>query len=372
MITFALSAHKKFRHLRSIIAGALASLLFISSVSAESGNGAGSTTSSWEKLTLPFLTGPEPDKLPGRVFGLSVNPQNGALWVLFSYNLPSRMLKDGGIYTSKDHGDTWSPVTDFPISGRGATAYWTNAAQPFNGKMVWWTIDGTSALTSDAGATWKAIGKQGRGFDCGDVDWSIDPPLTFFALEHEPFYRVLSTDGGVTWKRIDEAGDKESWAKHHEWYPRIGVVNATTLLSTDGLSPGILYSDDLGAKWTRVADFTPLGGHPVHYGKTLYWAASAGIITSENGKEWTLLGSALPNAIVGPIFGASEKDLIVVTDKGVNLSHDGGKTWTQVAPLPQRLWMGKLISISCYFAWDYSNGLLYEAHSGECNRLHLP
>lgn len=151
------------------------------------------------------------------------------------------------------------------------------------------------------------------------------------------------------------------------------MVNATNLVCTDGLSDGILFSADFAATWSRVADFKPLGASPVHHGKRLYWAASAGVIVSDNGREWSLLGSPLTNANWGPCFGASEQELLVVNDKGVQASYDGARTWTRVAPPPPGVWLGDRRTVGIAFAWDPVNRIIYAAHSGSgCYRMAMP
>lgn len=351
--------------------------LLLSSLLALTVEAAPPPAATWENITLPFFadsTNPPAASGPATagMYGLCLNPQSGDVFLNYSPWNGKIALKALRLYVSKDHGDTWEALAGSPLSGRGDTGFWCNAPQPYDGRMLLWTIDGASAATTDGGTMWTTLGKQGRGFDFGDLDWSATPPQTLFALEHEPYYRVLSLDGGARWKRLDEAGDRESFARNRDWYPRLGVVNATTLLCTDGVSDGILYSDDLAATWTRVADFRPLGAHPIHYGRRLYWTTSAGIIVSDNGREWALLGSPLPNATWGPYFGATEQDLLVVTDKGVHVSADGAKTWIWVAPPPPRVWLGNPRTFGICFAWDFANRILYAAQASTgCYRLRL-
>jgi hypothetical protein len=38
--------------------------------------------------------------------------------------------------------------------------------------------------------------------EVADVDWSVKNPQTIFGLLHEPFYTVLSTDGGGRWRQL--------------------------------------------------------------------------------------------------------------------------------------------------------------------------
>jgi photosystem II stability/assembly factor-like uncharacterized protein len=256
--------------------------------------------------------------------GFAVVPSTGNLFLHVSAG-------QAGLYLSKDEGQSWAAIPGVKLSGRGETGYSFNIPYPFDNRMAFFGIDGQGGITFDGGLTWTPFGKHYRGFDHGDLDWSTPRPQVIFAMEHEPFYKVLSTDGGTTWKRIDEAADKLAGNKEvQNW--RVGVVNATTLLLADRRKEGILLSTDLGKTWAEVAKFRVLAGRPVHYGKRLYWAGSAGVVASDNGKDWALVGSGLASATWGPYFGKSEQEMMVVTDKGFFITADGAKTWKNVAP----------------------------------------
>lgn len=329
----------------------------------------------WENISEAFFTGlgvpktvDQPGKRSSRVTnGLAVDPATGQLFLNYSTWTPPVMPT--GLYTSRDRGASWAAIPNCRITGRGECGFSFNFVYPYTGRFAFFTIDGTGGLTADSGVTWSILGKHKRGFDFGDVDWSSPQPKTMFALEHEPWFKCLSTDGGQTWQRLDEAADA---ANKPDRNPRLGVVNATTLLLGDSRNDGISLSTDLGKTWMQVASFRPLGHHPVHYGQRLYWTTSAGVITSDNGKDWSLLHTGLPNATWGPYFGKTEADMMVVSDKGIFITHDAAQTWSHIAAFP------KAPSLPAYdrnttclfFAWDFQQNIIYaERSDGACYRM---
>ena len=301
--------------------------------------------------------------------GLIVDPLSGKLLLNYSPWTPPLMAT--GLFSSQDQGVSWTRVPDSRITGRGECGFSFNISYPYTGRYFFFTIDGISGFTADNGVTWNLLGKHKRGFEFGDVDWSVPQPKTMFALEHEPWFKCLSTDGGATWSRMDETADAANKPGRNL---RLGVVNANTLLLADSRTEGISLSEDLGKTWTKVANYLVLGHHPIHYGKKLYWTTSAGVIVSETGKDWDLVGSGLPNATWGPYFGKSEAEMMVVTDKGFFITLDGAKTWKNVSPFikaPTIPGYDKN-TVSLFFGWDAHNNILYaERSDGACYRMKL-
>jgi len=328
----------------------------------------------WQEITDSFFAPLESngERLkPGdrKTHGLVIDLGTGDVLVPYYPWTPPVMAV--GLYRSSDQGHSWKAVPKCPITGRAECGFSANTPYPYTGRMALLTVDGQGGFTKDGGVTWSSLGKHKRGFDFGDVDWSAQEPKTLFALEHEPWYKCLSTDGGATWTRLDEANDAANKPGRN---PRLGVVNASTILLADSRSDGISLSPDLGKTWKAVANYRVLGHHPVHYGSKLYWTTTVGVIVSENGQDWKTLGTEVPNATWGPFFGATESEMIVVSDKGFLLTTDAGKTWTCVAPFP------KLPGLPAYdrnttnllLAWDSAHNALYAARTaGPAYRLAL-
>jgi hypothetical protein len=123
-------------------------------------------------------------------------------------------------------------------------------------------------------------------------------------------------------------------------------------------------SDDAGQSWNQVADYRVLGRRPVHYGRTVYWTTSKGVITSTNGKDWTLTGPGAEGAIGGPYFGATDQQMVVVTSQFFLNTEDGGRSWTAVAKVfvPKDSFLQS--PARSYYGWDASHDILYESALG--------
>lgn len=304
-----------------------------------------------------------------RTQGLAVDPRDGRVFLHLT-------ALDAGLFVSTDHGATWAKAGDNKLTGRGETTGAFSQPWPADGRLALFTIDGVGGLTLDGGAHWSRIEKHRRGFDFGDLDWASPQPKLIFAANHEPFGRCVSTDAGATWTQLDNyTGSKEANLKGRGF--RLGVFDSQTLLSAHLDEDGIEMSTDLGKSWTKVANFRVLGHRPVHFGKRLYWATTQGIVVTDNGRDWKLLGAALKDASAGPYFGKTESDLMVVTPDGYFLTRDAAKTWRKVADY---FVAPDMAGSSGYdgngrwrhFAWDPVNNFLYTSgNSGGAFRLQL-
>jgi len=301
-----------------------------------------------------------------RCVGMAVAP-TGEIFIMAS--------EGHGVCVSKDHGETWSVVPGSNVTGRCMTGFSFSMAYPYAGRLAFFCIDGTGGLTLDGGAHWRPFGKLLRMLEYADVDWRTNDPQTIFGLLHEPYYTVLSTNGGQQWRQIylETENPKDSKGALNLRY---GVLDATTLLRAHGDRPGIDVSTDAGQTWTGVAQFQVVGQRPVHYGKKVYWSTTEGVVVSGNGRDWTLTGRGPENAIYGPYFGNREQDFMMVAQKGFFITHDGGQTWQEAAPAffaPDGFKKGATLNgaFSC-FGWDATNNILYTAgRGGSVYRLKL-
>jgi photosystem II stability/assembly factor-like uncharacterized protein len=316
----------------------------------------------WENISDEFFKKIETYDMPTtylrRCVGMAVAP-TGEIFVLTS--------KGNGVCMSKDHGATWTVVPGNNVTGRCETGFGFSIAHPYDGRLAFFCIDGTGGITLDGGATWRPFGKLLRMLEYADVDWSARNPQTLFGLLHEPFYTVLSTDGGNVWQQIykDTEDPKTSKTALGKYY---GILDAGTLLRAQREPAGIAMSTDAGKTWTEVAKYQVLGRRPVHYGKKVFWTTTEGVIVSENGRDWTLTGKGPEKAMFGPYFGNSEQEFMVVSDKAFSITCDGGKTWKDVAPAfvpPDGLRKGiSPIGAFNYFGWDAKNNILYASSLG--------
>lgn len=281
-----------------------------------------------------------------------------------------------GICVSKDQGDTWSVVTDNKIVGRCEHGFGFSLAYPFDGRMAFFCYDsagGTSGgMSLDGAKTWKPFTKVRRGWEYGDVDWNARDPQTIFGITHEPYFSLLSDDGGKSWQRLD----KNEAGSGPEVNFCVGIIDGKTL--TRGTRSAFTYSkpasvpskgiielsDDAGQTWTKVAEYQVAGRRPVHYGRNVYWTTSKGVITTANGKDWTLTGEGAEGAIYGPYFGASEQEFVVVTKRSFLKTEDGGKTWKPIAKFYKAPDIFHNSEWYCYFGWDAKRNILYASGLG--------
>ena len=112
---------------------------------------------------------------------------------------------------------------------------------------------------------------------------------------------------------------------------------------------------------------------PVHYGRTVYWTTTDGVITTTNGKDWSLTGPGAEGAMYGPYFGFSDQEFVVVTDQSFLKTEDGGKTWHVLAPIFTAPDIGHGNPGYSYFGWDAKHNILYASGLGaSVYRLELP
>ena len=290
-----------------------------------------------------------------RCVGMAVTPM-GEIFILTS--------KNHGVCVSKDHGATWTVVPDNNVTGRCETGFGFSIAYPYDGRLAFFSIDGTGGITADDGRTWRPFTKILRNFDFADVDWSVTDPQLVFGLLHEPYFTTLSTDAGRNWQQLYKDAEAPKDAQKSVSQYCLGLIGAHTLVRSHLAKGGIEMSTDEGKTWTEVANYQVLGRRPVHFGKKVYWTTTAGVIVTTNGKDWTLTGNGPAQAVYGPYFGSTEQEFMVVSDKAFFLTHDGGKTWNDVAPtfVPSDAFRANGFNAKGqfnYFGWDSTHNYIY-------------
>ena len=240
----------------------------------------------------------------------------------------------GGVWKTKDGGQTWTNISDGAFGGSiGAVAvsesnpnviYVGGGEKTVRGNVsygygVWKTIDG--------GKNWEQMGlKDSRHISRIRIDKN-DPNLVYAAVMGDLFKDTeergvyKSTDGGKTWRRVLFAG------------AGAGAVD----LSVDASNPRVMFASTW--KIRRTPYSLESGGE----GSALWRSTDAGEtwtdISDNKGLPTGLWGI---NAVaVSPVDGNRVYALIENDKGGVYVSDDGGDTWSARSnsrALRQRAW----------------------------------
>jgi len=281
---------------------------------------------------------------PGNTAGVAVDRTSGALYM----DLPNL-----GLWKSTDHGTNFVRVAEGQVSGRSVSGYSMNC-DPASSRMACLLLEGKSGMTLD-GTHWQAFTSVGRNWEYGAVDWSDPQARAIFADRHESDgEKYVSSDAGATWKLI---------GKHPEFIA-LGIFDARTLVA--GRDDGIVRSTDGGETWTKISDLHPIGRIAVYFKGLTYWLAAEGLLTSaDKGATWQKTGTAV-DAQWGPLFGQDEKHIVVANYAGFLQTADGGKTWKRIAPMIafKGEWVPKLPGQYLNIGWDSAANILYASQLG--------
>lgn len=285
---------------------------------------------------------------PGLTAGVTVDPAGGDVYLV---------VCDQGLWKSTDAGKTFARVDRGTVGGRCETGFALNF-DPAGKRLACFMIYGSSARSDDAGATWTAW--KTSHVDFGAVDWEATGKA-MLALRHESGgVLCLTTDAGATWKDLGRKGADGKVLREDRGFRALGMFDAQTLLASRG--DGILRSTDGGDTWTKVDD-AKLAAPVMQVRKGVgYWMTDKGVIASKDkGATWELLWP-MKGMVFGPWFGKDDKHLVVVGKDGFSESKDGGASWKLAAPLPPGFNVGL---VGPNYAWDVARDIFYASSMGK-------
>jgi hypothetical protein len=281
---------------------------------------------------------------PGGTAGVAVDRTTGAVYMI---------LPNLGLWKSTDHGTNFMRVAQGEVSGRSVSGYSMNC-DPASSRMACLLLEGKSGMTLD-GVRWQAFASVGRNWEYGAVDWSDPRARAIFADRHESQgEKYVSSDAGGSWKLL---------GKHPE-FTSLGIFDARTLVA--GSKDGIVRSTDGGKTWTKISDLHPVGRVAVYFKGLTYWLAKEGLITSiDKGMTWQVMGTAV-DAEGGPLFGKDERHIVVANCHSILKTADGGKTWERIARMISFAgeWVPKLPGVYLNIGWDPAANILYASQLG--------
>jgi photosystem II stability/assembly factor-like uncharacterized protein len=258
-----------------------------------------------------------------------------------------------GVYKSVDAGRTWSNIGLKDTRHIGAVI-----VNPKNADIVLVAALGHAYgpneergvfRSADGGRTWSKVLYKDK--DTGAIDVAFDPEnpnivyASLWQMRRQPWNfssggpssgLYKSTDGGVTWKRLEGHGLPGGILG------RIGVSVAgggsgRVYALIEAAEGGLFRSDDAGATWSRVNDdhrfrqrawyFTHIFADPAS-ADVVYVLNTGAFRSTDGGKSFDLMPAPHGDHHALWIDPKDPRHLINGNDGGASISFDGGKAWT--------------------------------------------
>ncbi len=294
--------------------------------------------------------------------GLDPNDSN-RIWVGTGENTGSRHLGFGdGIYLSNDGGKNWekkgleesSQLSTIIIHPDDPNTVWVAAQGPL------WSPGGQRGVykTTDGGETWENVLSAGEY--TGATDLLIDPrnPDRLYAALWQRHRTVAayvgggpesglykSEDGGETWEELKTGLPTGNMGKTGLAISPMQPDVLYAAIELDRREGGVWRSTDRGASWTKMSDQVSGGTGPHYYQELyanphkfdlIYLVSNTSQISHDGGKTWSDLNNELKHVDDHAIaFRADDPDYIMFgSDGGLYESYDHTKTWRFIDNLP--------------------------------------
>lgn len=310
------------------------------------------------------------DQITGSIGAVAIQQSNpSVIWVGTGEGNPRNSLNGGyGIFKSLDGGKTWKSM------GLEKTRHIHRVIiHPENPDVVYvaaigspWGIHPERGVyrTTDGGETWEKILFANN--KTGAADLIMDPTnpnkliATMWEHKRDPWFFKsggegsgihITYDGGDSWKKVssDDGLPKGNLG-------RIGVAIAANKPNivyalVEAKKNGFYKSTDGGNKWTKINEnMSEIGNRPFYYGEIyvdpenenrIYSIFTYVNVSEDGGKSFTQLMPAYgvdngvhPDHHAWWIHPDNGQFMIDGNDGGMNITKDGGKTWRFIGNLP--------------------------------------
>lgn len=319
----------------------------------------------WKTVNSGVTWKPIFDDQPSYSIGcLAIDPNNPhTVWVGTGENVGGRHVGYGdGIYRSDDGGSTWTNmglkdsehISEIIIHPGNSDIIWVAAQGPL------WNKGDERGLykSTDGGETWKKT--LGDDEWTGVTDIAIDPrdPDRLYAATWQRHRNVAaymgggpgtglyrSVDGGETWEKLKKGLPSSNMGKIGLAISPIKPDVLYAAIELERRSGAVYRSEDRGSSWTKMSE-TVSGGTGPHYYQELYacphnfdkiYLADVRVQVSEDGgKTFTRMKEVMKHSDNHAMtFRPDDPNyLLVGTDGGVYESFDDTENWRFVANLP--------------------------------------
>jgi hypothetical protein len=265
----------------------------------------------WNSSSKNEFTGvPFTDPGPIHVHGLGINPADGSLFIATHTGL-FRVAKDSrkAVRIANRYQDTmgFSIVGPNRFLGSGHPDAREHALPPLLGLIE----------SSDAGKTWIPISLL------GEADFHVlrSAGTRVYGYDASNDRLLASADAGRKWKELDKPGQIVDLAPDPVDPQRL-VVSAL-----GGIEQGIYGSENGGVSWKRLNDAVGLMAWPV--ARRLYLVDERGnVLASDNG-GLTLMKRGEVGGQPAALLAVGKDELYVALHDGtIKHTSDGGATWS--------------------------------------------
>ncbi len=271
----------------------------------------------------------------GQIGKIRVHPKDPNLVYVAALGHIFGPNKERGVYRSKDGGKNWEPVLQLSDT----TGAVTLAMNPQNPKEIYagmwraerkpWSMisggmDGGVYKTKDGGDTWTKLGGGLPTGMVGKVGITVSPanPDRVWALiEAEPAGGVYrSDDAGKTWKRIN----KENKLRQRAWYYTHMVADPKDPNTVYALNTGLYRSIDGGKTYEGISvphgDVHDLWINPNNPDIMIVADDGGAQVTLNGGKSWSsylnqptaeLYGVVVDNGFPYRLYGAQQDNTTI-------------------------------------------------------------
>jgi photosystem II stability/assembly factor-like uncharacterized protein len=266
-----------------------------------------------------------------------------------------------GVYKSTDAGKTWKKI------GLDLTQHISRiAVDPKNPDVVFVAAQGALYSNSkdrgvykstDGGATWTKVLYVDDKTGCVELSMDMNNPLVLYAAMSEygrlP-WKVISggegsgmyksTDGGVTWDKIQTGLPKEL-GKMAIAVCRSNSDKVYALIESDSDKElgGLFVSNNAGKSWSRVTNDHRLVQRAWYYielftdpnnENTIYVLSAPALRSEDGGKTWENLGGThgdYHNLWINP---NNSKNMVIANDGGAAVTFNYAETWSTESNMP--------------------------------------
>ena len=272
-----------------------------------------------------------------------------------SDGMRAQVVTGRGMYKSTDAGDTWSF-----IGLRNAGQIGAVEIHPTNPNVVFVAAIGNAFApnpdrgvyrSTDGGASWEKVLFVSDSTGAVDVEFAPDNPNEIYATtwraERKPWTIISggmeggafkSSDGGDTWTQLTNGLPQGLRGKADLAVSRADPDRVYVLFEAVEPEDGLYRSDDRGQSWRLVTSDNVLNNRPFYYTNVDADPTNADVVYVNNGPGFHKSTDGGETWIRIPVPHGDNHDMwinpndpnlfIQSNDGGVNVTRDGGKTWS--------------------------------------------